>query len=71
MQNQTISELYTDYKISKYSSNPIDILKSAKYFYEKLYTEETMSKISNKQSPLRGKQFSRESYKIYKFSNKY
>ena len=49
VQNQTISELYTDDKISKYSSNPNDILKSAKYFYEKLYAEETMSKISNKQ----------------------
>ena len=30
MQNQTISELYTDDNKSKYSSNPTDILKSAK-----------------------------------------
>ena len=30
MQNQTIFELYTDDKISKYSSNPENILKSAK-----------------------------------------
>ena len=30
MQNQTIFELYTDDDKSKYSSNPKDILKSAK-----------------------------------------
>ena len=30
MQNQTILELYTDDKKSKYSSNAKDILKSAK-----------------------------------------
>ena len=30
MQNQTIFELYTDDNKSKYSSNPKDILKSAK-----------------------------------------
>ena len=39
MQNQTMSELYTDDKKTKYSSNPNDILKSAKNFYEKLYTK--------------------------------
>ena len=37
MQNQAISELYTDDNESKYSSNPKDI--SAKTFYEKLYTK--------------------------------
>ena len=45
--NQTISELYTDDNKSKYSSNPIDIFKSAKKeekSYEKLYTKETTSK---------------------------
>ena len=30
MQNQTIFELYTDDDKSKYSSNPKDVLKSAK-----------------------------------------
>ena len=40
MQNGTISELYSDDKKSKYSSNPNDILKSAKNFNEKLYTKE-------------------------------
>ena len=44
MQNQAISELYTDDKRSKYSSNPNDILKSAKNLYELLYTEEKISK---------------------------
>ena len=32
IQNQTISELYTDDKKSKYSSNSNDILNSAKNF---------------------------------------
>ena len=32
MQNQTIFELYTNDNKSKYSSNPKDILKSAKNF---------------------------------------
>ena len=41
MQNQTIFELYTDDIKSKYSSNPKDILKSPKQFYEKLYTKQT------------------------------
>ena len=41
MQHQTISELYTDDNKSKYSSNPKDILKSAKTFYKKLYKETT------------------------------
>ena len=35
MQIRTISELYTNDKKTKYSSNPNDILKSAKIFYEK------------------------------------
>ena len=38
-ENQTLSELYTDNKKTKYSSNPSDILKSAKNFHEKLYTK--------------------------------
>ena len=37
MQNGKISELYTDDRKSKYSSNPNYILKSAKNFYEKFY----------------------------------
>ena len=37
MQNQTIFELYTDDNKSKYSSNPKDILKSAKTNYEALH----------------------------------
>ena len=44
MQNQTISELYTDDKKSKFSSNPEDILKSAKKIYENLYTRKKVSK---------------------------
>ena len=38
------SELYTDDNKSKNSSNPKDIFKSAKSFYETLYTKETTSK---------------------------
>ena len=41
IQSRTISELYTDGKKSKYSSNSNDILKSAKNFNKKLYTKET------------------------------
>ena len=37
MKNQTIFELYTDDKKSKYSSNPMNILKSSKKKYETLY----------------------------------
>ena len=40
IKNGTISELYTDDKESKYSSNPNDILKSAKAFIEKVCTKE-------------------------------
>ena len=43
MQNQTLSELYTDDNKSKYSSNLKDIFKSEKKSYEKLYTKETTS----------------------------
>ena len=39
MQNGAISELYTDDKKAKYSSNTNSILKSAKNFYQKLYTK--------------------------------
>ena len=44
MQNQTISELYTDDNRSKYSKNLKDIVKSAKKIYEKLQKKETISK---------------------------
>ena len=37
VQNQTISELYTDDKISKYSSNSNDILVT-NFYNEKFYT---------------------------------
>ena len=40
MKNQTIFELYTDDNKSKYSSNPMNILKSAKKNM-KLYTKRT------------------------------
>ena len=45
MQNQTFSELYNDDKKTKYSSNPNDILKSAKSLYEKLCIETQLSKL--------------------------
>ena len=50
-----MSELYTGDKKSKYSSNPNDILKSAKNFDEKLYAE-LFSKISNRKK-ISNKQF--------------
>ena len=87
MQNQTKSELYTDNKKWKYSSNPNDILKSARNYFEKIYIKETtskstiaefFSKISNRKKnlqwtilPLRRKHFSKDSNKMYEFSNKY
>ena len=43
MQNQTISELYTDDKKSKVSNNPKDTLNSAKKIYENLCTGEKIS----------------------------
>ena len=46
LQNQTISELYTDDNKSKYSSNSKYILKSAKKMYETLYSRETTSKVA-------------------------
>ena len=46
MQSQTISELCTDDKKTEYSSNPNDILKSAKNFYEKLCTKRQPPKLS-------------------------
>ena len=80
MQNQTIFELYTDDNKSKYSSNPKDILKSAKKNYEKLYTKHTSTaattefvcripnrkKISNEHF-LCGINIFRWNHKIYKF----
>ena len=45
MQNQTISELYTDDKKTTYSSNPNAFLKSAKNLYEKLYTKRQPPKL--------------------------
>ena len=44
MQNEAISELYANDKKSKFSSNSEDILKSAKKFYENLFTGENISK---------------------------
>ena len=44
MQNQTISELYTNDKKSKVSNNPGEILNSAKKIYGNLYTREKVSK---------------------------
>ena len=44
MQNQTILKLYIYDQKSKYSSNPNDILKSAKNFYENLCIRENVSK---------------------------
>ena len=52
MKNQTISELCTDEKAWKSSSNTNDILKSAKTFYEKLYTKEKTSKTDAAADPL-------------------
>ena len=45
MQNQITSELYTEDKKTKYSSNPNYILKSAKNFYEKFYTKRKSPKL--------------------------
>ena len=47
LQNQTRSELYTNDNKSKYSSNPKDIFKSEKLFYQKLYTKYTNSKAAS------------------------
>ena len=47
LQSQTIFELYTDDNKTKYSSNPKEILKSAKKSYERLYTQETSSKAAS------------------------
>ena len=41
VQNGTISELYTEDKKSKYSTNPNDVIKLAKNFYEKFYAKKT------------------------------
>ena len=80
MQNQTIFELYTDDNKSKYSSNPMNILKSEKKM--KLYTKCTSraattefvwkipnrKKISNEQFNICEAEISLEEiYKIYKF----
>ena len=51
MQNQTIFELYTDDNKSKFSSNPKDILKSAKKNYEKLYTKWTSTTSNTEFAP--------------------
>ena len=44
MQNQTISELYTDKQNSIYSSDPNEIFNSTKKFYENLYSKENVSR---------------------------
>ena len=46
IQNKTLSEFYTDDKKSKYSSNPTDILKSAKNFYKSFIQMRKRSKLS-------------------------
>ena len=53
MKNQTIFELYTDDNKSKYSSNPMNILKSAKKNKKKinLYTKST-STLTDQSLPL-------------------
>ena len=45
MQNQTISELYTDDKKAKYSNDPY-VFKSVKNFYEKLYNKKQLPTLS-------------------------
>ena len=45
MPNQTISELNTDDKKTKYFGNPNDIHKSTKNFYEKLYSKRQPPKL--------------------------
>ena len=39
MQNQKMTELYTDDKKTKYSSNPNDLPKSVPNFYDKFYSK--------------------------------
>ena len=46
LEDQTISELYTDDNKSKYSRNSKDNFKFEKKFFEKLYSKETTSKFS-------------------------
>ena len=45
IQTQAISELYTDDKKTKYSSNPGGILKLAQNLYEKPYTKRKSPKL--------------------------
>ena len=75
MKNQTIFELYTDDNKSKYSSNPKDIVKSAKKLL-KLYTKWTSTAPTTEfvyKTPNR-KKISNEhffrNHEIYKFWNK-
>ena len=65
MKNQTIYELYTDDKNRKHSSNCNDILKSAKNFYEKLYTKDTLSKTDT--AELFSKIYNRKKISIIQF----
>ena len=44
MKNQTIAQLYTDYKKTKFSNNHKDILKSVKKFDGNLYTRRNISR---------------------------
>ena len=82
MQNQTISQFYTDNNKFNYSSNHKGISKSQKKNYEKLYTKETTSKavtpdflikipnikkISNGQSNFCEAEIFLDDQKIYKF----
>ena len=46
MQNQTISDLYTDDNKSRFSNNPQDTVKLVKNYYKKIYTKEAASNAS-------------------------
>ena len=66
-QDQTISELDTDDNKSKSSSNPKDILKSAKKLYEKLCSVNTPSKVATTEflsNILNRKKISNEQFKL-------
>ena len=51
LQNQTISDLYTDDNKSNYSSNPKDIFNSVKRIYEKLSVKEAPSAAASTEIP--------------------
>ena len=51
LQNQTISDLYTDDNKSNYSRNPKDIFNFAKRIYEKLSVKEATSAAASTEIP--------------------